>query len=132
MADLSNLVPSDKSDREAAQRAIAYGWPGDEPVIGELLTWLQDCNWPVAHILIPFLAQIGDPLAPHLRPIFDGDDDGWKYWIIVEILGRGPMTLAEQFRADLERLVQHPTPMEVEAELPEMAKGVLDRLDRAE
>src|SRR4026209_2851321 len=128
MADLSNLVPSHKSDREAAKRAIAYGWPGVEPVIGELLVWLPDCNWPVAHTLIPFLAQIGDPLAPHLRPIFEGDDDVWKYWIIVEILERGPLTLAEQFRADLERLVQHPTPMEAEQELPEMAKSVLDRL----
>ncbi len=94
----------------------------------QLLEWLQDYNWPVAHVLAPFIAGIGDPIAPYLRPIFDGDDLLWKYWIISAVLDRAPLTVVELFRPDLERLVEDPTPREAEEELPEVAKPVLHRL----
>jgi hypothetical protein len=128
--DQRALVPSSKFDLDSAERAVACGWPGVEPVLPQLLEWLQDYNWPVAHILAPFVARIGDPVAPYLRPIFDGDDLLWKYWIINAVLADAPLTVVEQFRPDLERLVGHPTPRELEEELPEVAKPVLARLNR--
>jgi Domain of unknown function (DUF5071) len=123
-----DLVPSSKFDIEAAERAVARGWPDVEPVLPRLLEWLQDGNWPVARVLAPFLAGIGDPLVPYLRPILAGDDLIWKYWIIQGIIGEAPLSVVEAFRPDLERLANDPTPSEREEELPEVASAVLGRL----
>jgi integrase len=43
----------------AAERAVALGWPGVQPVISELLEWIQDYNWPVARTLAPFSRASG-------------------------------------------------------------------------
>lgn len=130
--DQHTLVPSSTFDTDSAERAVECGWPGVEPVIPQLLEWLQDYNWPVAHVLAPFVARIGDPIVLYLRPVLDGDDLLWKYWIIVAVLGEAPLTVVEQFRPDLERLVMDATPREAEEELPEVARIVLDRLDRGQ
>lgn len=122
------LVPSSKFDLDAAERAVARGWPGVEPVLPQLLEWLQDYNWPVARVLAPFIARIGDPVVPYLRPILDGGDLIWKHWIIAVVLADAPLSVVDQFRPDLERLVEDPTPRETEEDLPEVAKPVLDRL----
>ena len=123
-----SLVPSSKYDVEAAERAVALGWPGVAPVLPELLEWLRDANWPVAEVLAPFLAGIGGPIVPYLRPILDGDDLLWTYWVIRTVLADAPLTVVEQLRADLERLATNPTASEVDEELPEAAKEVLERL----
>ena len=122
-------MPSSKFDVDSAERAVTCGWPGVEPVLPQLLEWLQDYNWPVAHIIAPFVARIGDPIVPYLRPILDGDELLWKYWIINAVLADAPLTVVEQFQPDLERLVGDPTPGEVGEELPDVAKPVLDRLN---
>lgn len=123
-----SVVPSSKHDVEAAERAVALGWPGVAPVLPELLEWLRDGNWPVAHALAPFLAGIGGPIVPSLRPILQGDDLLWTYWVIRTVLADAPLTVVEQLRPDLERLVTNPTASEAEEELPEAAKDVLGRL----
>jgi Domain of unknown function (DUF5071) len=107
---------------------VARGWPGVEPVLPQLLEWLKDYNWPVARVLAPFVAQIGDPLVPYLKPIFDGNDLIWKHWIIDVVLSDTPLSVVKQFRDELEHLVKDPTQHEVAEDLPEVAKPVLDRL----
>ena len=101
------LYPKGKDDIATARRAVAAGYPAVEPVLYELLTWLQDCNWPVAHELFDFLASIGAPLAPHIRRVFDGDDYVWQYWLIG--LFRESPELYSIFRADIHRLASSPT-----------------------
>ena len=106
MAD--HLVPLTKFDTQAAERAAARGWPGVQPVISGLLMWLQDMNWPVSRALQPFLAEVGAPLAPYLRPILSGDDGVWKYWIITKLIAASP-GLVDELYPDLVRLATRPT-----------------------
>jgi Domain of unknown function (DUF5071) len=113
---------------EAAERAVACGWPGVEPVVPQLLDWLKDCNWPVAHILAPFLAGIGCPLAPYLRPILDGEDTSWKYWILSEVIRRAPLSLVEQLRPELDRIARNPTVAEIGEGISDDARIALARL----
>lgn len=120
----TELVPQHKSDIQRARAAVAAGYPTVEPVLGDLLTWLQDMNWPVAQALAPFLATIGLPLAPHVRAVLDGDDLVWKYWIVHSVLGAS-RPLAEAFRADVERLASSPTESEAGEEIDEVARAVL-------
>jgi hypothetical protein len=104
----AGVVPTNKFDIAAAERAVALGWPGVKPVISELLEWIQDYNWPVAHMLAPFLAAVGRPLAPCLRPIFAGDDEVWKYWVIDAVLAHAPDELVEEFTQLLVRIAGSP------------------------
>ena len=123
----AGIVPTNKGDIDAAERAVALGWPGVQSVISELLEWIQDCNWPVAHILAPFLASIGRPLAPYLRPIFEGDDEVWKYWVIDAVLANAPDELVQEFAPLLVRIADHPTPDERAEELDQVAAAALGR-----
>lgn len=122
-----DLVPESKFDLERAERAVAAGWPAIEPVVADLLEWLQDHNWPVARVLAPFLASIGDPLVPFLRPVLDGDDAIWKYWIIQAVISEAPVTVAKALRPELQRLVERPSGREVEEEVPDVATAALAR-----
>ena len=125
--DVMQLVPSSKFDIATAERAVEAGWPAVEPVTPELLEWLQDYNWPVSRILAPFLARIGPPLVPYLRPILVGEDAIWKYWIIAAVLADAPLEVIESLGPELARIVGDPTAREVEEEVPEVAKAALDR-----
>jgi Domain of unknown function (DUF5071) len=123
--NVSVLRPKDKLDLVAANAAVDAGYPAVAPILPELLTWLQDCNWPVAHVLAPFLASIGEPLVPHVRKIMDSDDYIWKYWMIGAIMRYSP-DVARSFRSELLRLVHSPTQVEAHEQLDQLAREVLD------
>jgi hypothetical protein len=117
-------VPRDKHDIARAEAAITAGYPAVEPILWELLEWMQDTNWPVAQILAPFLAKIGLPLIPHIRKIFETADEMWKYRIISEILAESRV-VTEALKTQLERIVNSPTQSELEEELDVQAREVL-------
>jgi hypothetical protein len=117
------LVPKNKFDTETARLACRAGFPAVEPVLYELLEWLQDYNWPVAHELFPFLASIGEPLAHHIRRVFAGDDYTWQYWVCALI--RESPALYSIFRQDLHRIASSPTAEERANELDEQCADVI-------
>lgn len=122
--DIRSLIPQDKLDTDRAEQVVAAGYPAVEPILPELLEWIQDCNWPVAQVIAPFLATIGMPLLPHIRAVLATDDVMWKYWVIGYLLKNSP-ELATALREELTRYANSPTPEESEVELDQIAKGVL-------
>ena len=124
---LRDLVPTGKSDVARAQPAVEAGYPAVEPILGELLEWLRDCNLPVAHILAPFLASIGAPLVPHIKHVLSTDDDVWKYCVIGVLIRNLPETAAVEFRSELDRLCHNPQPNGKREGLDEQAREVLER-----
>ncbi len=125
MGNLSRLVPKDKLDLATARAAVDVGYPGVAPILPDLLRWLQDCNWPVAHVLAPFLASIGEPLVPHVANVMKSDDYVWKYWMIAAIMKYSPV-VARSFRGELERLANCATEVESHEELDQLAHETLD------
>ena len=120
-----SLIPKSKADLETANRAKAAGYPTVEPVLGELIEWLQDYNWPVAHILAPFLAEIGTPLIPHIDHVFSTTDETWKYWMIVCLLSHND-DLYEHYKQRLIQFAERPTKNDRHHELDEVARELLD------
>ena len=123
MASTHPLVPKHKSDIDTARLAVKAGYPAVEPILYDLLEWLQDYNWPVAHELFPFLASIGAPLAPHIRRVFSSDDLVWQYWLIG--LFRHSPELYFIFRADIHRIASSPTAAEHQEELDERCADLI-------
>ena len=124
--DLASLIPLDKFETCKAERLVALGYPAVEPVLPELLEWTQDGNWPVARIFLPFLASIGMPMEPHLRSVFQTDDNQWKYFLLVNIVDES-RELARALVQDLRRFVESPTNGEVAEGLNTIANELLGK-----
>jgi Domain of unknown function (DUF5071) len=124
--ELLALMPVKKLDTEKAEAIVALGFPMVEPVLDEILVWMQDIYWPVARIFQPFLANIGTPLTPHIQAILKTDDDVWKYWVVQEIIGKS-VELTKVFNTELQRIVTKPTAGEHKEEVDLVAKEILDR-----
>ena len=122
------LVPIDKFDLARAEAAVAAGYPAVAPVLPQLLKWMQDCNWPVARVLAPFLATIGSPLLSHIRDVLATDDNVWKYWVL-SYLVEGSPPVAEALREELRRYAHSPTPGEAAEGLSEKSWSILKDLN---
>lgn len=125
--NLQDTLPRHKSDLPAAESVVALGWPAVEPVAMQLLTWLQDINWPVARILAPFFEEVGADLAPYVRQIVQTQDDVWKYYVIEAVVGRS-LPLARVLEVELRRLSLSPTPSEHKEEVDRVASEALEQL----
>ena len=128
MGDVADLVPTSKYDLDRANAAVRAGYPAVEPILGRLMEWLQDYNWPVAHVITPFLASIGAPVVTHVWLVLRSDDMQWKYWVISQLICFLPKDVALEFRPELERLAYSPEPLERSECVSEVARDVLDHL----
>jgi hypothetical protein len=124
--NLKNHLPVDKHDTERAEALVALGYPTISSVLPDLLEWAQDGNWPVAHVISPFLITVGAPLAPYVRAIFQGNDDTWKYFVLYDIVSESK-ELAMELLDDLNRFVDCPTAGEVSEELDIGANEILEK-----
>ncbi len=124
------LLPRSKQDLDRARALVELGYPAVEPVLPQILKWIQDSNWPVARVLLPLLVSIGEPLAPHARRVVLTDDAMWKYWLLTDVVGCSP-ELARALREDVERLAASSSTDEDELEVTSAARAVLVRLQIA-
>ena len=122
---LPELVPSAKDETDLAKKLVALGYPVVEPVIAEILEWVEDANWPVAKVFLPFLARIGAPLVPHVRYVLQSQDEQWKRVVLDHIVGESG-ALAHGISVDLLRLIDTPT----DAERAEGLQTTADELFR--
>ncbi|GAA4426673.1 DUF5071 domain-containing protein [Acidovorax lacteus] len=128
-ADLAALVPNTKFETDKAEALVRLGFPAVEPVIPQILEWLQDLNWPVGVVFQPFLAGIGGPLAPYVRTVLQGQDDSWKYSLLSVVVDQSP-ALALALRQDLVRVATSPSSGEVKEEVDQVAIEILRALNR--
>ncbi len=123
--ELDACIPKDKFDKEAIKRARQLGFPTINPILPQLLEWLQDANWPVAEDTADLLSGASSEIVPHIKAIFQSDDDTWKYWILNFLCSRLPQTIQVALRPDIERLAQYPMVREKSEEVDEAAKTFL-------
>ena len=110
-------LPRHKGDTETAEQIVAAGMPSIEPLLGGLLEWFQDYNWPVARALEPVLNQLGEEVVPHVRDVFESDDHTWKYWMIVVVIPKLTDAAQEKLRPDIVRMADKPAAGEVAEEV---------------
>lgn len=97
-------VPQSKFDLEAVITLQQATPEALIPLVPELLSWLQDINWPVAAPVAAVLVGVGEPLIPHLRPILKSDDDMWIYWVLQNVVAALPVALQQQLEPELQAL----------------------------
>jgi Domain of unknown function (DUF5071) len=125
MNDIDQLIPRGKADLDRARAAVQSGYPAVAAILPELTAWLKDYNWPVAHIVAPFLASIGPPLVPHIWHVLNPDDGVWKCWILQLLIPFLPEDVAFQFLPEIKRLCNTPSEDERREGLDQQARDVL-------
>lgn len=124
MPSTAHFLPIDKHDVQKAEAIVALGYPAADSLLPALIVWMQDINWPVAKILAPFLAGIGEPLAPHLRVVFESEDHIWKYWVLDKLVHPSP-ALAMAVEPYLVRMASNPSQGEMNEGVDEISLGIL-------
>ncbi|WP_215404275.1 DUF5071 domain-containing protein [Janthinobacterium sp. JC611] len=117
-------LPRDKHDMRNAQALIALSWEEIRPAMPQILEWVQDVNWPVAGVLLPYLAGIGPRLAPYIKTVLAGNDEQWKYFVLQGIV-RHSRELAAALSGELTRFALAPTVAELEEGVAELAREML-------
>ncbi|MDN2674935.1 DUF5071 domain-containing protein [Janthinobacterium sp. SUN026] len=121
---MSLPLPRDKHDTRNAQALIALSWEEVRPAMPQILEWVQDVNWPVAGVLLPYLAGIGPRLAPYIKTVLAGNDEQWKYFVLQGIV-RHSRELAFELDGELQRFAHAPTMEEREEGVAEVAREIL-------
>lgn len=117
-------LPRDKHDTRSARALIALSREQIHPAMPQILEWVQDVNWPVAAVLLPYLAGIGPRLAPYVKTVLASDDDQWKYSVLHGIV-RHSRELAFELDGELQRFSHAPTRGELEEGVAEVAREIL-------
>lgn len=121
-------LPKNKFDTENLEKIARLSDDEIKPMIGELLEWMQDYNWPVAKEILPILIARQNLIVPTLSKICNSDDIMWKYWvmelIIPELTHENQMIL----KNDIVKLSQLMEPDEDSIEIAHLAKKCLSNL----
>jgi hypothetical protein len=120
--NIQELIPKHKGDHETADKLKNYTYDQIKAIVPDLLTWLQDMNWPVAGPVADYLETFTDNIGPDLVKILQGDDEVWKYWIISRF---GRLTKDEDVINEIKRIAFNPTKAETVDEVDEKAREIL-------
>ncbi len=125
MKKIFELVPKDKHDISSIEKLSSIDIKEVEPILEDLMIWIQDINWPVAKELIKVLPRFHLMLVPVIHNIFETGDDVWKSWTL-ELLRNFPRETLILLKPDLERMVNFPTSSEILEYVTESANEILN------
>ena len=125
--NLDTCVPTDKFDEAAVARAACLGYPAINPILPDLLEWLQDINWPVAPGVAKLLSKAGAEIAPHINAVFKSDDGIWKYWVLTTLAEHLEGEVWALIEPEVVRLSRSPTPDDTAEEVDVVARECLDK-----
>lgn len=79
---IEDFIPKNKFDDKSLYGIDELTDEEIQPIIYELLEWLQDYNWPVADKVLKVLLKRENLVFPYISDILEGNDIIWKIWII--------------------------------------------------
>ncbi len=125
--DLNKLIPEDKFDIEKVELLKDLTFDEIEPIIQNLLEWLQDGNWPVSRPLGKYLKALpAEKIGPYLMDILNGNDYEWKYFLIAILGDKVNGVQYQPFLNEINRIAKEPTEIEKRCELDDIAQLMIE------
>ena len=120
---IKELIPKHKDDQKVIEGLKKLSFEQLEPIIPDLLIWLQDMNWPIAGPVADILKPFADKIAPEIIKILKTDDGVWKYRVLLVFAKNttDPVLLTE-----IERIAKFPSRDEIEDEVDLTAIAILN------
>ena len=125
VSDIQSLVPRDKLDNSGIETLKTINADEIEPILGQLLEWIQDINWPVAQELFHVLPRFHIKLVPHIKAVLNSHDDIWKCWVLC-LIKELPAETVVLFLPEIKRVSEQPTTGEVEKGASKYAAEVVE------
>lgn len=122
------MMPSDKFDEKAL---LKLNQVTDREVVenaAELLTWLQDCNWPVFTGVRNRLATLGDELLQPILEILIGEDSIWKANIVGHLIPKFDISHQLLYTEQLETMLINPSYSDCQEGLVDFVKIQLSNI----
>jgi hypothetical protein len=119
------LLPVDKHDDKAVLHLTNLPISQLEPLIPQLLTWLQDENWPIFGPVRDLLIQHPKEIIEPVRDVLRGNDGWWINNCLVSLVACMPKECQTELEAEIERVARHPTLDEKEFESEKAAEEIL-------
>ncbi|PKB42061.1 uncharacterized protein DUF5071 [Cellulophaga sp. RHA19] len=121
-------LPKHKGDTEAVANLKDYSYKQVKPIVPELLTWLQDLNWPIAGPIALYLQSIAEYITDDIIAILRGQDEVWKYWLVLVFGTNATAPIAPKLLAEFKRIATQPTKAEIAEETQDLALEVIKNL----
>ena len=102
--NVKDLVPKNKYDDSNIDKLYSLNDEEIQPIIYDLLEWLEDGNWPIAIKVLDVLLKHEDLVFPYVIEILNGDNIMWKYWLMNWLIPNFTSTHKEELRAILTKL----------------------------
>ncbi|MES0101657.1 DUF5071 domain-containing protein [Mesorhizobium sp. M0019] len=130
MIDAQQLLPRSKYDLDAIPAIVEAGYPAIAPILGDLLDWTADSNWPIAGPLADFLVTLGTPLIDPISRVLRRADGTQKWHCIALIVQRLPKEVLGGLEEDLRQLADRPSDDDRREEADVLAQEALVRFER--
>ena len=126
MENIYDLIPKNKFDLSSIEQLKLIDATEAEPILSDLLEWIQDLNWPVAKALFYILLRFDKKFVPHIRSVFNSDDDIWKCWILCMLKDFSPDTV-KLLSYEIKRMASNPTTSELLEETNIYASDIVQK-----
>ncbi|CAM3502153.1 DUF5071 domain-containing protein [Brevibacillus invocatus] len=123
--NVRDFIPQHKMDHEKTGQLKKLDKDLIRSVIPELMTWLQDGNWPVYPEIRDVLLPLGNELVPHIRYVLETTDEDWKYFVLTGLVSKLSKETIVQMKPELIRIAYNPSESEAASELDEVARELL-------
>lgn len=125
---IEDLIPKDKFDDSHIDELNKIDKRDVIPILGTLLGWLKDSNWPVAQALFPILPRFQFELIDHIITILHSSDDIWKNEILLLMANFDKENIVI-LAPEIKRIMTNPTSGERLEGTVDYAKDLLDKFD---
>jgi hypothetical protein len=125
MKHLNDLLPKDKFDFDKVETLKGLNRGEFISLLPELLEWIQDMNWPIAPKIAELLLDFPNEIIPHIRNVFETQDNEWKFWCLEVLVKPLPVDTRKVLKNDLIRLAERPTEGERLEEVDVKAQEIL-------
>ena len=102
--NIRSLIPKDKFDNSSIYELEKLSEAEIQPIMYELLEWLQDYNWPIAREILPIILLHQNIAMPYIIDILEGNDVMWRYWIMDLVIPNLLVSNKQLLRKPLEKL----------------------------
>ena len=106
---IRKLLPKNKYDDKNIELLRFYGFPKNNPIIFDLLCWIQDINWPIADSIIEILKSAGNEIVPEIITILNSNDKEWIFSIVKFLLPNLNISIQQSLISEIEQYLVNET-----------------------
>ena|SRR5437588_6963061 len=118
-------IPKNINDLKAVEYLKSLPFETVRSDIPELLEFLQDFHWDIAHKVAPYLIPHINQIKHELLFILNSKDEEWKFHIIRGLIEHSANKLDEDLIKIIRRIAEQPTEREIQSDVDWAAKKII-------